>query len=306
MKSRTLLALAVAALLLAAPATAGAVTLIGSGSTAAQPFFLALFKGYKKVKPDVSFVYTADGGNAGIKDVQQGKSQFAGQARTPLPSDAGTTYVKGFLDGLCVVVNPANKLTNITTAQTRNIYTGVTTNWSALPKSKLKTTIAPVGRDSNGGTYNFFVSSILNGVAPASTVNALLSDGLVENAVQTNRSAIGYNGLAYVNGNAKLKALTLDGVPCDATDVRTFEYPLTRYIFYVLPTSNPNPDVQKFIDWARTSSAAGVIIAKAGGVPAFNKAAPKPKALKCKRGFKKSHNKKHQVVCVKKKAKKKK
>ena len=65
----------------------------------------------------VHFVYTADGGNAGIKDVQNGTSQFAGQARTPLPSDAGTTYVKLYLDGLCMDVNPKNKLTNITIEQ---------------------------------------------------------------------------------------------------------------------------------------------------------------------------------------------
>jgi phosphate transport system substrate-binding protein len=298
MKAR-ILVVGVVAALLAAPASAGAVTLIGSGSTAAQPFFLALFRGYKQVRPDVSFVYTANGGNAGIKDVQQGKSQFAGQARTPLPSDAGTTYVKGFLDGLCIVVNPGNRITGISTSQVRSIYTGVTTNWSAFPSSALTTTIAPVGRDSNGGTYNFFVSSVLNGATPATTVNALLSDGLVASAVASNRSAIGYNGLAYVNDNKKLKALRLNGVPCDAAHVKTFKYPLSRYIFFVLPQANPNPEVEKFIDWARTSAAAGAIIAKAGGVPAFNKALP----LKCKRGFVKKKVR-GTLTCVKKKGKK--
>ena len=76
----------------------------------------ALFAAYtKKVNPKIKFIYTADGGNAGIKDVQNGTSQFAGQARTPLPSDAGTTYIKLYLDGLCIDVNPKNKLTNIST-----------------------------------------------------------------------------------------------------------------------------------------------------------------------------------------------
>ena len=99
----------------AVPASAGAQTLIGSGSVAAQPVLEALFKTYTKtVNHSVHFVYTADGGNAGIKDVQNGTSQFAGQARTPLPSDAGTTYVKLYLDGLCMDVNPQNKLSNIT------------------------------------------------------------------------------------------------------------------------------------------------------------------------------------------------
>src|SRR4249919_1148811 len=120
------LAIAVIALaVLAAPASAGAVTLIGSGSVAAQPVLQALFSTYsKKVNKKVHFVYTANGGNAGVKDVQNGTSQFAGQARTPLPSDAGTTYVKLYLDGLCMDVNPKNKLNNITIQQTHDIYRG--------------------------------------------------------------------------------------------------------------------------------------------------------------------------------------
>src|SRR3954454_22848868 len=125
--------LAIAVIALAAfavPASAGATTLIGSGSVAAQPVLQALFATYtKKVNKKVHFVYTANGGNAGVKDVQNGTSQFAGQARTPLPSDAGTTYVKMFLDGLCIDVNPQNKLNNITIQQTHDIYRGLVTNW---------------------------------------------------------------------------------------------------------------------------------------------------------------------------------
>src|SRR6476619_920408 len=96
---------ALAALALAVPASASATTLIGSGSVAAQPVFQALCHGYHKLHPDVTFAYTANGGNAGVKDVQSGRSQFAGQARPPLPSDAGTTYIKLYLDGLCMDVN---------------------------------------------------------------------------------------------------------------------------------------------------------------------------------------------------------
>ncbi len=112
MRIKSLAISAVALLALVVPASAGAVTLIGSGSVAAQPVLEALFKTYTKtVNHKVHFVYTADGGNAGIKDVQNGVSQFAGQARTPLPSDAGTTYIKFYLDGLCMDVNPKNQLT---------------------------------------------------------------------------------------------------------------------------------------------------------------------------------------------------
>jgi phosphate transport system substrate-binding protein len=270
------LAIAVLALAgLAVPASAGAATLIGSGSVAAQPVLQALFSTYtKKVSKSTHFVYTADGGNAGIKDVQNGTSQFAGQARTPLPSDAGTTYIKLYLDGLCMDVNPKNKLSNISIQQTHDIYRGLLTNWSQIPGSGLETTIDPVGRDTNGGTYNFFLQAVLNNELPASNVNALTADGLVVNAVKQDPNAIGYDGLAW-QGKGQ-KALKVNGIPCQANkiSVEPLKYPLSRYIFIVLPTASPSPAVQKFVDWARTSSLAGEVIAKAGGVAAFNK---KPK-----------------------------
>lgn len=274
MRSKTLAITTIGLLALAAPASAGAVTLIGSGSVAAQPVLQALFAAYtKKVNHKVHFVYTANGGNAGVKDVQNGTSQFAGQARTPLPSDAGTTYIKFYLDGLCMDVNPKNNISNISIQQTHDIYRSLLTNWSQVSGSSLGTTIDPVGRDTNGGTYNFFLQAVLNNEPPASNVNALTADGLVVNAVKQDPNAIGYAGLAWQKKG--LKTLKVNGVPCvpKKISVEPLKYPLSRYIFLVLPgdgSSSPKALV-KFIDWARRSALAGETIAKAGGVPAFNK-----------------------------------
>jgi phosphate transport system substrate-binding protein len=273
MRIKTLAITALALLGLAVPASAGAkTTLIGSGSVAAQPVLQALFKTYEtSVNKSVKFVYTANGGNAGIKDVQNGTSQFAGQARTPLPSDAGTTYIKLYLDGLCIDVNPKNKLSNISIQNLHDIYRGILTNWNQIGGSGLETTIDPVGRDTNGGTYNFFLQSVLNNEPPASNVNALTADGLVVNAVKQDPNAVGYAGLAWQKKG--LKPVKVEGKACEAKNisVEPLKYPLSRYIFIVLPTANPSPAVQKFVDWARTSPLAGESINKAGGVAAFNK-----------------------------------
>ena len=274
MRIKTLAIAAISLMGLAAPASAGAVTYIGSGSVAAQPVLQALFATYtKKVNPKVHFVYTANGGNAGVKDVQNGTSQFAGQARTPLPSDAGTTYIKMFLDGLCLDVNPKNSLTNVSIQQAHDIYRGLLTNWSQVGGSNLTTTIDPVGRDTNGGTYNFFLQAVLNNEPPASNVNALTADGLVVNAVKQDPNAIGYAGLAWQKKG--LKPLKVNGIPCapGKISVEPLKYPLSRYLFLVLPgdgSSSPKA-LLKFVDWARRSSLAGATILKAGGVPAFNK-----------------------------------
>ena len=89
---RAVTALAVSLPLLALAPAAQAVTLTGSGSSAAQPYMLELFKAYSRIHRNVHFKYIPDGGNAGVKDVQAGRVLFAINTRPPEPSDAGTTY----------------------------------------------------------------------------------------------------------------------------------------------------------------------------------------------------------------------
>src|SRR3954467_13034194 len=150
MKRKLIAGVSAALMAMAIPAAASAKDLIGSGSVAAQPVLEALFSKYEKLHHNLHFIYTANGGNAGVQDVQQGRSMFAGQARPPLPSDAGTIYIKMYLDGLCIDVNNSNSLKNISITNLASIYLGNTVNWGDVPGSNRTSTISPVGRDTNG------------------------------------------------------------------------------------------------------------------------------------------------------------
>ena len=265
---RRLVALSVALPALMLPAGASALTLTGSGSSAAQPYLLALFNGYHRLHRGIRFNYIPDGGNAGVKEVQAGRSEFAVNTRPPLPSDSGTTYDKLFLDGLCIAVNRANSISDISLANLKNIFLGVDTNWNQVPGSTFSTTIDPIGRNSAAGTYTFFSQSVLGGQTQSSNVKQDTSDGLVQVDVEHDANAIGYVGLAH--SRTGVKRLTIGGVPCDDAHIKNESYPLFRYVWAVFPTVHPNVQVERFFDWVRTSSAAGRIISQAGAVPAFN------------------------------------
>ncbi len=91
---------------------------------------------------------------------------------------------------------------------------------------------------------------MLNGGAENSSTTQLTSDGLVKVAIQKNKDAIGYVGLANsgVKGEAKAtgeKALTINGVACSPANVKKESYPLWRYDWYVLPSTSPNPAVSR-------------------------------------------------------------
>lgn len=268
--------------LFAGPAASQAATIFGSGSSASQPYFDALAAGYKKVDPKTTFVYNPDGGNAGARDVQQGKSAFALQTRPPLPSDSGLSYSKLFLDGLCVAVNPANPLSGLQISQVKDVFLGNVTEWSQLGSS-LGSPISAFGRNSTAGLYTFFQSAVLGGATQATNVTQLDTDGEVAVAVARNRAGIGYVGLGNSGPGSGVKRLKLGGQPCQASAIRTLKYPLSRYAWIVLPARSPNRTVTRFADWIRTSYAAGQIITKAGAVPAFNATRPAKKAVKKKR-----------------------
>jgi len=270
-KTRAFATIAAIIPVLALPATAGATTLFGSGSSAEQPILNVLFQGYNRLHHKIRFNFNADGGNAGVKDVQAGRREFAINTRPPLPSDSGTTQFKLYLDGLCVAVNPSNSLSNLSIATTKDIFTGVDTNWTQVGGSNLTTTIDPVGRNSSAGSYTFFQQAVLGGETQSENVHPVTSDGLVATAVAGDKSAIGYVGLAHSGKSSGVKKIELNGVACNDANIKNETYPLFRFIWGVLPTDHPSAAVEKFFDWVRTSKKAGKIIAAAGAVPAFNR-----------------------------------
>jgi phosphate transport system substrate-binding protein len=278
-RAKVLLSLAVVVPAMAVPAAASASTvLVGSGSSAAQPYMLALFTAYHKLHKSVTFRYNPDGGNAGVKDVQSGISEFGVQTAAPLPSQTHVNFTKFFKDALCIDVNSANKLSNLTLAQLAGVYKQppTYTAWSQLGGNLGGASILTEGRNSAAGQFTFFQSAVLNGGAEDSSTTQLTSDGLVKIQIEKNKDAIGYVGLANsgVKGEAKAKgekALSINGIACSTTNVKKESYPLWRYDWYVLPATSPNPAVLQFLNWARTSKAAGKVLSTAGAVPAFNK-----------------------------------
>ena len=267
-RTRIFAALAVVVPALAIPASVGATTLIGSGSSAEQPILTALIAAYHHVQPKVKFIFTADGGNAGAKDVQQGRSQFAINTRAPEASDAGLTYYKIFKDGLCIAVNPANHLTNISTTQAEDIFLGDLTSWSSLPGSGLPSTIAPFGRGSSAGSYTFFQSVVLGGATQAGDVAQESTDGEVATAVKGNPAGIGYVGLAHSGTGSGVKRLDVNGVACAPAQIKSSKYLLNRYIWFVLPHKKPSTAAEAFVTWIRTKTAA-TVINKAGAVATY-------------------------------------
>jgi phosphate transport system substrate-binding protein len=284
----TLVAAASSAGAVALPATADAksVTLVGSGSSAAQTYIEDLFAAYHRLHPSVNFTYNPDGGNAGVTDVQAGRSQFAIQTSQPSASAGHTTFDQLFLDAVTIDVNRANSLRAASIPTIKNIFLGLDTSWSSVRGSRLRTTIDPYGRNSTAGLYTIFSKAVLGGATQSSNVTQEASDGLVATGVGKDRNGIGYVGLANSRkpGLRPLKLSTRNGgksyaptaanIKLWAKDQRKHKsggYPLTHFDWVVLPTGKKNAAVDRFFSWVIRSAAAGRAITRAGAVAYFNK-----------------------------------
>ena len=113
-------------------ALSGSLTFGGSTSTEATA--LALIEEFETFFPNVSISYDPTGSGAGINGAIQGDLDLGFASREIRDSEVeeGINYVTYCLDGLVVVVNPANDITSITTEQLQAIWLGEITNWDEL------------------------------------------------------------------------------------------------------------------------------------------------------------------------------
>ena len=163
------------------------------------------------------------------------------------------------MDGIAVILNENNSVSNITLDEIKKIYTGQITNWKELGGPNEE--IVVVSRDSSSGTFEVFGEIALEGERVAQTALMQSSNGTVASTVAETEGGIGYVGLGYLD-NAGIKAIKVNGVkPTNAT-VASGEFPIARPLF-MFTDGWPEGLTAQFINFVL--SAEGQEIVKAQG-----------------------------------------
>ena len=153
-------------------------------------------------------------------------------------------------DALAVIVNPKNKISNLTREQLEDIFTGKITNWKEVGGKDLK--IVPYSRETSSGTYEFFKEHVLNKKNFVSSILSMPATGAIIQSVSQTEGAIGYVGLAYLNKNVKAISVSYDGgktyVSPSVKTAKNSTYPIVRALYYYY-TDKSSSDSQKFINF---------------------------------------------------------
>ena len=234
------------------------------GSTSMEKVVKILSESFMQENSGVTINYNGSGSGTGIQSAVDGTCDLGLSSRELKDEEAANGAVAHVvaLDGVAIVVNPANTVADLTVEQIAKIYTGEIADWSELGGAAGP--IAVIGREAGSGTRGAFEEIV--GVADACKyTNEYSSTGDVIGNVASNPNAIGYASLSALNDT--VKAVNVEGVECTEATVQDGTYAIQRPFLIVTKDGAQLSDAaQAFLDYAMSGDVAELIV-KAGAVP---------------------------------------
>lgn len=177
---------------------------------------------------------------------------------------AACEYVLG-LDGIAVIVNPKNPVSNLNTATLQRIFSGQIKDWKQAGGGA--GAIHVVALDENSGTFDTFSHLVMHGTPLAAGARRDASHAAIASMVAADANAIGFVGLPFVGGT-KAVAVNEEGttpITPSAFSVATEDYALSRRLYFYLPERSADELARKFVDFA-VSDAGQQVAAESGFV----------------------------------------
>ncbi len=206
---------------------------------------------------DTYISVTGGGSGTGIAALINDNTDIAASSREmketeiEIARERGVT-VWGFsvaIDALAVVVNRENPVDELTLSQLEAIFTGKIVDWSELGWEE-GGGISVYSRQSNSGTYVFFNEAVMGGEDWAEGTKFLSGSASINDAIKTDRAAIGYYGVGYIENVKPLIVSENEGSegssPLDLDAVSSGRYPLARPLFFYI-NGEPKGTVLDFL-----------------------------------------------------------
>lgn len=245
-------------------ASAGSSSVSTDGSTSMEKVIGVLGETFEG-ETGITVTYNPTGSGSGIKAVSSGSCDIGLSSRNLKEEEAaeGLTATILAYDGIAVIVNPNNPVSDMDTETIAKIYTGEITNWSEVGGSDAE--IVLIGREAGSGTRDGF-ESITGTEEKCKYRQELTSTGDVITTVSQNEGAIGYASLASVKDT--VKAVTVGGVAPTEETIKDGSYVIQRpFVLVTKKDTKLSDSAQKFFDYV-TSPDAAEAITSAGVVPA--------------------------------------
>jgi phosphate transport system substrate-binding protein len=223
---------------------------------------------FLKDYPHISVAVTGGGSGVGIAALINKTCDIAAASREMKPKEVEIANKQGVFpkeftvayDGVAVIVNNNNPVSQLTIEDLHKIFTGKAANWKEFGGKDLP--IVRLSREVSSGTYTYFKEIVVGlgkkGSTDEFSPDTLLlssSQAIVEEVV-TNEAAVGYLGMGYVSERTKSLKLAKSSQFYLPTvgNVINKTYPLSRGLYFYT-NGQPEGTTKLFIDF--TLSAKG-------------------------------------------------
>ncbi len=196
-----------------------------AGSTSMEKVCEALMEGFMEKYPGITVTTEYTGSGAGLESLNAGSVDIGNASRHVKDEEKtnGATENVIALDGIAVIVDKENPVTDLSSEQLAGIYKGEITNWSELGGND--EAIVVIGRENGSGTRDAFEE--LNGIKDVCAyAQELDSTGAVLAKVASTPGAIGYVSLDVVNDT--VIAEKINGVDATEANILNGTYDLQR------------------------------------------------------------------------------
>jgi len=253
---KSLITLLLATTLAAVTASAADKLVIKGSDTLGAKLVPQVAEAFKAANPGVVFEIAAEGSTTGIAAIIDGTANIGMASRRPKATEESAAMAKGVnmkrtvvaYDGMAVIVNDKNPVTQLTLRQVEQIFTGDLTDWSGVGGNAGAFSIYT--RNTSSGTYSEWKEQAMNKRDYAPSSQKMAGNEQIAAEVAKNPNGVGYVGLAYAKApgvkivaivNAEGKA-TLP----DLASVHAHSYPYSRPTFF-LTNGEPTGLTAKFI-----------------------------------------------------------
>ncbi len=165
------------------------------------------------------------------------------------------------LDGVAVIVNPANPIGALTSQQIAEVFSGAIVDWG---DKRLGGTAGPIhlyARDNNSGTFDTFSALVLRGAKLQADAKRFEDSEALSASVGRDPNGIGFIGLPYVANNKALAVSEAGTAPIrpNRLTVATESYALARRLYlYNLP-GNTNPNLSRFVEFSLSPTGQAIV-----------------------------------------------
>ncbi|ATD81730.1 MULTISPECIES: phosphate ABC transporter substrate-binding protein [Desulfovibrio] len=239
-----------------------------AGGTAHIPVMKEAARQIMAVNPDVRITVAGGGSGVGVQKVGEGIVQIGNTGRALKPAEVEKYGLMTFpfaIDGVAVAVNPANRVTGLTKAQIKDVFSGKIANWKEVGGAD-----APISlyvREDGSGTRETFEERALDKGVAASKANVVSSNGAMKTAVSQDPNAIGYVGIGHLDNS--IKGISIDGATPSQENAASGEYKVTR-LLYMNTKGEPQGLTKAFVEYIFTPAGQD-IVSGAGYIPYVKK-----------------------------------